>query len=194
MTAFVLGNGVSRRDIDVNLLLGHGSVYGCNAIYREYIPTVLVATDPGITKEIKSTGYHLRNRFYTRRGHATDGALLVPDEYHGFSSGPIAVALAARDGHDRIYLLGFDLGPDSQGQFNNIYAGSDHYKPQGALPTYTGNWVRQILTVAQDHPRTNFIRIHGPTTAVISEFSQAPNLEIMTIAAFRERINTSKDL
>ena len=34
MAAYVLGNGVSRRDVSVERLLQLGAVYGCNAIYR----------------------------------------------------------------------------------------------------------------------------------------------------------------
>ena len=32
---FVLGNGESRKDIDIDLLKAKGKVYGCNAIFRE---------------------------------------------------------------------------------------------------------------------------------------------------------------
>ena len=52
-TAFVIGNGVSRKGIDLNLLNKHGTVYACNAIYRDYDPDYLVAVDPKMIFEIK---------------------------------------------------------------------------------------------------------------------------------------------
>jgi len=43
--AFVLGNGMSRRAIDCEKLLKVGTVYGCNAQYREFDPHYIVAVD-----------------------------------------------------------------------------------------------------------------------------------------------------
>jgi uncharacterized CHY-type Zn-finger protein len=43
--AFVLGNGVSRQAVDLAALYDCGTVYGCNAIYREFTPHVLISTD-----------------------------------------------------------------------------------------------------------------------------------------------------
>lgn len=34
--AIVLGNGESRKKFDIATLKGHGKIYGCNAIYRDY--------------------------------------------------------------------------------------------------------------------------------------------------------------
>ena len=43
---FVLGNGESRKDIDVELLKVKGKVYGCNEfIFREHTIDGLIAVD-----------------------------------------------------------------------------------------------------------------------------------------------------
>ena len=194
MAAFVLGNGVSRSHIDVDQLLRVGPVYGCNALYRTHTPTVLVSTDRPISAAIQASGYPARNRFYTRRPENGTGAQAVPQKYRGFSSGPIAAGIAAEDGNTIIYLLGFDLGPNSTGNFNNVYAGTEFYKATTALPTYTGNWIRQLITVTTDYPNLKFILVHGDTTASIAEFSKINNLGSVTIADFVDRINTLKDL
>ena len=55
-TAFVLGNGTSRKSIDIKSLEPHGMIYGCNALYREYDPDYLVAVDVKMVLEISSTG------------------------------------------------------------------------------------------------------------------------------------------
>jgi hypothetical protein len=43
--AFVIGNGVSRQTIDLEKLKKYGTIYGCNAIYRNFNPDYLVAVD-----------------------------------------------------------------------------------------------------------------------------------------------------
>lgn len=194
MAAFVLGNGISRKHIEVDTLLKLGPVYGCNALYRTHTPTVLVSTDRPISTVIQESGYAHKNRFYTRRPIPGSGAHSVPKKYHGFSSGPIAAGIACEDINRRIYLLGFDLGPTVVGKFNNVYAGTDFYKPQDANPTFTGNWIRQLSTVIRDFPTVEFIRVCGDTTADIADFKNLPNLQYMQIADFVLRINTSKDL
>jgi hypothetical protein len=194
MTAFVLGNGVSRSSIDVDQLLKLGPVYGCNGLYRTHTPTVLVSTDRPISTAIQESGYSARNRFYTRRPIPGSGAQMVPQKYRGFSSGPIAVSIACEDLNRRIYLLGFDMGPTVVGRFNNVYAGTEFYKAADANPTYTGNWIRQLSTVIQDFPSVEFVRVSGDTTADIGDFRTLPNLKNMLIADFAARINTPKDL
>ena len=122
------------------------------------------------------------------------GAQTVPKEYFGFSSGPIATAIAAKDRENPVYIVGFDMGPNQHGQFNNVYAGTQYYKPMGAAPTYTGNWTKQLIKVISDHPNQQFVRVMGATTATISDFINVKNLTNMTMDTFLERINTGKDL
>lgn len=193
MTAFVLGNGVSRGSISVPLLQQQGPVYGCNALYRDHAPTVLVATDTAIAREIQQSGYARDHCFYTRRPLPDLGGRVVPREYFGFSSGPIAVALAAQHGHDPIYLLGFDMGPDHQGRFNNCYAGTEFYKTLGSDPTFVGNWVRQLRRVIDDHATQRFVRVCGDTTARIQELEYLHNLSHIDVGEFSHSINIVKD-
>lgn len=193
MAAFVLGNGVSRQDISLHELKKHGTIYGCNALYRDFIPTVLVATDMAISQEIQKTGYAREHRFYTRRPMPTMGALEVPKRYFGFSSGPIAISLAVQDINDPIYLLGFDMGPTQSGKFNNVYAGTEFYKPTEAGPTFTGNWLKQLVRVMQDAANNNFVRVCGDTTVRYPELDQLPNLRHCSIDEFVLQVNTPKD-
>jgi hypothetical protein len=123
--AFVLGNGISRQGLDLDHLKQLGQVYACNAIYREFTPNVLVSTDTPISKSIQESGYAQVNTMYTRKPFPALGALQIPQEYYGFSSGPAAVAIAALDRNVSIYLIGFDMGPTQSGKFNNIYADSE---------------------------------------------------------------------
>ena len=192
--AFVLGNGISRHGVPLNDINERGKIYGCNALYRDFTPDVLVSTDRPIATHIQETGYSAQHRFYTRKPIPGLGALPVPKNYFGFSSGPIAVALAALDGHRRIYLLGFDLGPTEKKGFNNLYADTEFYKKRDATPTFTGNWVRQIKQIAKDFPKASFFRVVGDTTADLSDLRSIANMAHMPVADFQNRINNTKEL
>ena len=54
-SVFVLGNGPSRKNIDISKL--DGTVIGCNACYRDFTPDVICATDAGIIGDIIESGY-----------------------------------------------------------------------------------------------------------------------------------------
>lgn len=191
--AFVIGNGVSRKDIDLNILKMYGTIYGCNALYREFTPDVLVATDRPIAESIQESGYPHNNKFYTRRPLLNSGALELSKKYRGFSSGPNAVALAAKDGHNKIYLLGFDMGP-YKNLFNNIYADTEFYKTSRHPPVFTGNWTKQLKEITEDFVSQQFIRVCGPTTARIDLLNHCKNLEHLELDTFLNRINNGKDL
>ncbi len=192
-TAFVLGNGRSRQTVNLEQLKQHGPVYACNAIYREFTPTVLIATDRPIAEAIQNSGYSLRNRFHTRQPLPNLGALPLDSRYRGYSSGPNAVALACKDGFQRIFMLGFDLGT-TNGQFNNLYADTEFYRKSSAPPTFSGNWVKQILQLTTEYSNREFIRVMGPESAMIPSLNNIKNLREMAILEFQSLLNTSKGL
>jgi hypothetical protein len=63
---FLIGNGESRKDFDLNLLKTHGKIYGCNGLYRVFTPDVLISVDHGIMHEIYHTGYCYNNKTWFR--------------------------------------------------------------------------------------------------------------------------------
>lgn len=192
--AFAVGNGVSRLEVDLRQCIALAPVYGCNALYREFAPTVLVSTDKPISEAIQNSGYAAEHRMYTRKPIPGLGAHRVPQDYYGFSSGPIAVALAALDGHNTIYLLGYDMGPIAGDRFNNVYADTEFYKKSSARPTYSGNWVKQLQRVCKDFASVSFIRVMGQNTAAINDLKGVKNLAAMPMSDFLNRINNTKDL
>lgn len=186
--AFVLGNGRSRLRASLTELGSLGRTYGCNALYRDYAPDVLVATDPGISQEIELSGYALEHQFYTRQPNVDRGSRKITHHY-GFSSGPIAVKYAAEAGHAWIFLLGFDL-QGQQGLQNNVYAGSSHYRPPGEKATYHGNWVKQIAQIFDEHPHQKFVRLLPHDGMVPYEWMQRPNHHSLALDDFLPRLNS----
>lgn len=188
--AFVLGNGLSRLEVDMLKLQSHGPIYGCNAIYREFTPDVLVAVDRPISATIQNSGYALEHRMFTRKPLENLGAMRVPHPYYGYSSGPIAVALAAQDSYSDVYLIGFDMGPAANQKFNNVYADTEFYKKSSAVPTYTGNWIKQLIEVCKNFPKCNFYRVFGTTTATIPALNDVKNLKNLDLVDFKKLLNT----
>ena len=61
---FAIGNGESRKSIDLDELREFGIIYGCNALYRDFQPDALVCVDPAMKSEIWNTDYLLENKAY----------------------------------------------------------------------------------------------------------------------------------
>jgi len=53
-TAFIIGNGESRNIFPIDKLKGHGTIYGCNAIYRDHpkLCDHIVAVNPPMYEEL----------------------------------------------------------------------------------------------------------------------------------------------
>jgi len=187
MIAFALGNGRSRLDIDFKKLKSAGTVFGCNALYRDYYPDVLISTDPPISEEIQHSGYSQSNTHYTRQPLHRSGAKQIDDVCKGWSSGPIAVRYASKQ-HHQVYLIGFDLSsPDDK--INNVYAGSECYRPPDSDITYYGNWVGQICKVWREFPRVKFTRVTTWYTDTPKEWSNYENYSEVDINEFTSWLN-----
>ena len=189
MTAFVLGNGVSRNGIKLHELRKYGKIYGCNALYREFDPDVLVSTDPGISKEIQSSGWPKKDgcTHWTRKPFRDSGSKQLHPDYKGMSSGPNALHLACIDSadHQTVYLLGFDLGSVDGERFNNVYAGTKFYKDKIDTPTFGGNWFNQIMRIVGENPNRQFYRVVTKQSRDYNKLKTLPNFELMEKSDFQ---------
>ena len=189
-TAFVIGNGVSRKGIDLNLLNKHGTVYACNAIYRDYDPDYLVAVDPKMIFEINDSGYQNKlNNVWTNSNKRFEE--LTGFNYFekslGWSSGPTALWLATQHSYKTIYILGFDYqGLDSGTKLNNIYADTANYKKSTDAATFFGNWSRQTQSVIKSSTKIKFVRVINKDSYIPKEFSKLDNLSHITVEEFKK--------
>ena len=184
--AFVLGNGKSRLGLNLESLKTAGKVFGCNALYRDFTPDVLVATDPGISKEIENSGYPEYNEFFTRKPSHPKSKTITKN--YGYSSGPVAITIAALEGFQNIYLIGFDL-IGIQGKHNNVYSGTPNYKEVNSNETYYGNWVSQILNISKDFKSQNFIQVTENQYRP-DKWSNRNNISYQSIGKFLLEVNT----
>ncbi len=50
--AYVIGNGPSRKGFDLNRLKETGQTYGCNALYRDFIPDYIFSVDTNMSMQM----------------------------------------------------------------------------------------------------------------------------------------------
>jgi hypothetical protein len=188
--AFVLGNGTSRKDLDLTKLKQNGTVYGCNAIYREYLPDYLVAVDTKMVLELNKESVQHRCSVWTNPNKAfskfTGFNFFSPSK--GWSSGPTALHMASDYSNDEVYILGFDYkGLGTNGEFvNNIYADTFNYKRSHERATYYGNWLKQTATTIQKFSKKRYIRVLGENVFVPNELSKLPNLNHISMDEFKK--------
>jgi len=158
--AFVLGNGKSRLNVNLETLKQHGIIYGCNAIYREFVPDHLIAVDVKMINEIISSGYHKTNSVWTNpnKGVSSKHHISFFNPHKGWSSGPTALWHASQQNYREIYILGFDY-QGIEGKFNNIYADTYNYKKSSDVATYHGNWLSQTDKVIKEYRQIKYFRV-----------------------------------
>lgn len=160
---FVIGNGESRQDVNLDLLAG--PKIGCNAVFRDSYTEYLVCVDRSMVKETQSVGADLDRAVYTRADwYQRFGVQCVPDlPYKGsckaddafnWGSGPYAVLLAATLTTD-VNLIGFDLYSNNN-LYNNIYKDTPNYKASTTRPVDPRYWIHQIEKVFEHFPLTHF--------------------------------------
>jgi hypothetical protein len=192
--AFVLGNGTSRQQIPIEKLKELGTVYGCNALYREHSVDHLVAVDTKMIREIYDSGYYLENKVYTNpnKFSKTLKGITILNPNKGWSSGPTAMFLASKNQHRIIYILGFDyvgLGEKNL-NVNNMYAGTQNYKGVHEKATYYGNWQRQTMMCANQHPRVKYVRVRENKKSYIPDLlKDLPNVKHITIPEFVQKFS-----
>lgn len=186
--AFILGNGKTRLQVD---LLGlPGITYGCNRIYQEFAPDILVSTDKEMAHEIQEYGYSSKHIHYTRKQHVIEGsgAKVLPDHIQGMSSGPACVGLACIERQNYIFLIGMDL-KSSTGYINNIYAGTSNYMETDAPATPHDNWTTQLHSSMESTPSKRFIHVNPLGGYSPESWFTLDNFETMDLNVFQQMIN-----
>lgn len=166
--ATVIGNGNSRKDFNLNFVVNHiggplgassMQTYGCNALYRDKETTFMVANSKEMCDEIAASGYCDNHIVYTNSANLPNYPgkfYLIPQNIIA-DAGTIAAYLACFDGHEKVYLLGFD-GWAGDGYNNNMYAGTAGYPPVDFNVTEEF-WVASMLKVMTTYNEVEFVRV-----------------------------------
>ena len=170
-TAFVLGNGESRKGIAIEDLKKHGTVFACNAVYRTERPDYLIAVDPKMINEIAESDYMQNNQVWSNFNaqYNKNPKILNHVQWFqpslGWSSGPTALRMACEKGFKHIYILGFDyqghvINPNTKAaKLNNIFGDTRNYKKRTDEATFYGNWMNQTKRCLADFKEIKFYRV-----------------------------------
>ena len=169
--AFVLGNGETRKGIQIEDLKKHGTVFACNGVYRTDRPDFLVAVDPKMVLEIAETDYIINNQVYSNFNAQYNKNQKILDHVKwfqpslGWSSGPTALRMACDRKFEAIYILGFDYQGfrdekhTQRHKFNNLFKATRNYKKSKDEATFYGNWMNQTKRCLQDFKNIKFYRV-----------------------------------
>jgi len=131
-------------------------------VYRDLEPTFLIATGPDICKEIADSGYCDKHIVYTNSNKILEYPnkfYLIPQDYT-CNAGTIATYIACFDGHEKIYLLGFDNSA-GDGYNNNMYAGTPGY--EGQFVNWSDVlWIQNMAYIMDLYNEVEFVRV-APT-------------------------------
>lgn len=173
LKALVVGNGESRKGIDLEQFQEEYTTIGCNALHRDFTTDHLICCDRRMATEAtqnpltKNTLIYVRDHWYHyfRKIEKNKNIRHLPqipyvgelkkDQPEHWGSGGYALLLAASLEFKDITLLGFDLYPMLE-RVNNIYKGTSNYaKPDSQAVDYS-YWVYQIGLVFKHYPDCQF--------------------------------------
>ena len=163
----VIGNGESRKDIDISAF--NETKVGCNAIVRDFFVNHLVCVDRRMVEEVLQLSSF--DKIYTRQDWinsytSNKNVTTVPklpyngterwDEPFQWGSGPYAVLLSAKlCKGPTVRLVGFDLH-SATSTVNNVYKDTSNYDPADKNAVDPRYWVHQINKVFEWFPQLHF--------------------------------------
>jgi hypothetical protein len=164
-TAFIIGNGTSRKGISLSKMKPYGTIFGCNALYRDYfpeyeVPDFLVSIDDGIISEIEGSEFP-SSRFIVppidERWEPAECNVGRPRSNAGVN----AMREAIKMGFDQLICLGFDfLAIDPNQSVSNIFDGTPNYGLNvRANAADNPGRVRYVQWLTNSNPNIDFIFI-----------------------------------
>jgi len=186
--AVVIGNGTSRLHFDLYKIKQKYTTYGCNALYRDFIPDYLISMDIYMVTEIINARMHHNTKFYTQHVNDID-VLQGQGEPINFvktyastpDSGTAALDLASNN-HKKIYIIGFDY---HNGSHNNVYAGTANYNAKNySTPTVQDDkWRSRLYNIVKQNNDIEYVHVTNDTYEHV-----LPNITTMDIERFKEII------
>lgn len=196
-SAVVIGNGESRRSIDIESLKINNVLIGCNAVHRDIVVDHLVCCDRRMVEEAvdnpttEHTEIYVREDWfkYYRKTQKRKNIVTVPglpyqgeqrqDRPEHWGSGGYALLVAAQLGFDNISLVGFDLYSKNN-KVNNVYKDTVNYSAADQQSVDYSYWVYQVSKVFQYFPNISFTVINDQSWTMPKEWQQT-NVQFTSI-------------
>ena len=190
--AYIIGNGPSRKDFDLKSLKESGQTYGCNALYRDFIPDFLFMVDAKISKEVVDNKVYEKCVCYAPAlevNRYPNTLSLIPRNPL-WASGKAAAWTACMHGHKNLYLLGFEFQDRGPGQLNNIYQDTECYGPRNDNQFYN-RWFEQLRFLIKMRPYCNFTLVHDNPPEQYNHLQDGigqNNSQVITYAEFKSTV------
>ena len=189
--AYCIGNGPSRKNFNLNRLKATGQTYGCNALYRDFIPDFIFSVDSPITLEMVEAKVYEKCIHYTpslevnRYPKGGPSYLhLIPNNPH-WICGNQAFWTAGVHGHKNIYLIGYDFKEYGKDQLNNIYQDTKNYGPRHNEIVYDG-WLKQFRDMLKMRPYVNYTVVHDDPPEYMNYFQTGTDLGNSKVISYDE--------
>ena len=206
--ALVIGNGESRKHINLNKFKSTHTLIGCNAVHRDITVDHLVCCDRRMADEAiknpntKATAIYVRDSWYHyfRKVLKNKNIYQLPpipkigelkrDQPDHWGSGNYAILLSAVLGYQEIDLIGFDLYSINN-KVNNLYKGSTNYSSVDSQAVDPAYWIYHANEVFINYSTINFTIYNCPEWPTPKEW-QKPNVQIKNILQLEvDSINSS---
>jgi hypothetical protein len=207
-SAIVIGNGESRKPVDIQKLTGRIILVGCNAIHRDAIVNHLICVDNRMVEEAvtnintSETSIYVRpssyNLFHTVQKRKN--ILLVPpipnqstdriDQPSNWGSGTYALLVTSQlPNIKKIYLLGFDLYGNAN-LVNNLYKDTKNYSAEGSHSIDPSYWIWQAAKVFKLFPTIEYSIVNHDNWLMPPEWKKS-NVEFLSIENFKNQLHNS---
>jgi hypothetical protein len=191
--AYCIGNGPSRKGFDLNKLKATGQTYGCNALYRDFVPDFIFSVDTKMTlkmceDKVYEKCIHYAPALEVNRPYSKNKLHLTPNNPH-WISGNQAFWTAAVHGHKNIYLIGFDFREYGKDQLNNIYQDTENYGPRHSDIIFEV-WLTQFRQLQKMRPYCNWIVVHDDPPEYLKVSNPSANFGKFKILNYKEFTDT----
>jgi hypothetical protein len=190
--AFIIGNGISRKGLDINSLKEFGVVFGCNALYRTDNPDFLVAIDPDMINEINRSTYP-KDKFIIPPPNEHYEPVECNKYQPRSNAGMNAMLEAIKRNHKDLYCFGFDfIWQDPVESTKNIFDNTENYcgKHKASYGDNAGR-IRYFTWIATKYPEVTFWMVYPEAYFDKLQFHSivAKNIKGLTMTKMKEVLN-----
>ena len=187
--AYCIGNGPSRKGFDLNRLKATGQTYGCNALYRDFMPDFIFSVDTKMAMKMVEDEVGLKTVHYgpaleVNRKQSKGMINLIPNNPH-WISGNAAFWTAGVHGHKNIYLLGFDFREYGKGELNNIYQDTENYGERNDDKIFEG-WLKHLRDMLKMRPYVNYTVVHDNPPEYLNHLQTGTDLGNSRVISYKE--------
>ena len=187
--AYIIGNGPSRKGFDLDRLKDTGQTYGCNAIYRDFMPDFIFSVDTNMSMKMVEDEVGLKTIHYApalqaNREESKGMIHLIPNNPN-WISGNAAFWTAGVHGHRNIYLIGYDFREYGKGVLNNIYQNTDNYGERNDDTIFDG-WLKQFREMLKMRPYVNYTVVHDNPPEFLNHLQTGTDLGNSKVISYNE--------